>query len=65
MGWDGIDTLCQKQSIRSESFLLLFYKRIPNLLSPIAEDLDWNGRRFLGGPFLYEGRLGKEEYLFN
>jgi hypothetical protein len=26
--------------------LFVFNLRIPTLLSPIAEDLDWNGRRF-------------------
>jgi hypothetical protein len=42
MTTDGIDYSCQKQRI---CFLLLlsFNMRIPTLLSPVTEDLDWNG----------------------
>jgi hypothetical protein len=35
------------------------------MLSPIAEDLDWNGRRFWGGLFSLQGVIWEGRISFN
>jgi hypothetical protein len=59
MGWDR--QICQKAE---DLPFFVFNLRIPTLLSPIAEDLDWNGRRFWADFSFYNGDFGRNNILF-